>query len=146
LHIHDPIFFIHTGGYATTANTEADIEAINKLVSDHPTDFGGSISAIEDSLKNAELNIQWNDLHLENVVKWLKEQYPETETTTTTPETTPETTVPETTVPETTVPETTVPETTPMTTPETTPTTSSAPCFNPFGFTTILAFAIYKLL
>ena len=131
MHIHDPIFFIHTGGYATTANTEADIEAINKLVSDHPADFGGSISAIEDSLKNAELNIQWNDLHLENVVQWLKEQYPETETTTTTPETTPETTVP---------------ETTPMTTPETTPTTSSAPCFNPFGFTPILGFAIYNLL
>ena len=97
------------------------------------------MSAIEDSLKNAELNIQWNDLHLENVVKWLKEQYPEPETTTK-PETTSETT------PETTVPETTVPETTPMTTPETTPTTSSAPCFNPFGFTLILGFAIYHLL
>ena len=45
--------------------------------------------AIKDSLKNAELNIQWNDLHLENVVQWLKEQYPEQETTTTPiPETT----------------------------------------------------------
>jgi aminopeptidase N len=75
-------------GYANTANTEKDIETINKLVSDHPTDFGGSMAAIEDSLKNAKLNIQWNDLHLENVVKWLKEQYPETETTTPTPETT----------------------------------------------------------
>ena len=47
------------------------------------------MAAIEDSLKNAKLNIQWNDLHLENVVEWLKEQYPEQETTTTpTPETT----------------------------------------------------------
>ena len=46
------------------------------------------MAAIEDSLKNAKLNIQWNDLHLENVVKWLKDQYPETETTTPTPETT----------------------------------------------------------
>ena len=143
---------MYIDGYANTANTEADIETINKLVSDHPTDFGGSMSAIEDSLKNAELNIQWNDLHLENVVQWLKEQYPETETTTpkttpeTTSETTPETTVPETTVPETTLPETTVPETTTMTTPETTPTTSSAPCFNSFGFTPILGFAIYHLL
>ena len=83
--------FLFIDGYANTANTEADIETINKLVSDHPADFGGSISAIEDSLKNAELNIQWNDLHLENVVQWLKEQYPEQETTTIpTPETTTE--------------------------------------------------------
>lgn len=82
-------------GYANTANTEADIETINKLVSDHPADFGGSISAIEDSLKNAKLNIQWNDLHLENVVQWLKEQYPEQETTTIpTPETTTESSAP----------------------------------------------------
>ena len=39
------------------------------------------MSSIEDSLKNAELNIQWNDLHLENVISWLKEQYPEKDTT-----------------------------------------------------------------
>ena len=53
------------------------------------------MSAIEDSLKNAELNIQWNDLHLENVVKWLKEQYPEQETTTIpTPDTTTESSAP----------------------------------------------------
>ena len=44
------------------------------------------MSSIEASLKKAELNIQWNDLHLAKVEQWLKANYDPVEPTTSTTE------------------------------------------------------------
>lgn len=78
------------GGFANTANTQDDINKINQLIDAHPSDFQGSLSTIKDSLNTAELNIQWNELHLQNVVFWLENKYsPIPDTTTEDPNTSP---------------------------------------------------------
>ena len=74
-----------TDGFATTSNSQDDIDIIKTLVDDHSNDFQGAMPSIEVSLKKAELNIQWNELHLDHVISWLRNRYPRPLETTTKP-------------------------------------------------------------
>ena len=69
-------------GFAITSNSQSDIDLINQFVSDHEQDLQDSLSAIQESIIKAELNVQWNDLHGEKVLEWLIENYGQKDTTT----------------------------------------------------------------
>ena len=71
-------------GFCITSNSQSDIDLINQFVNEHQEDFQASLSSIQSSIKKAELNIQWNELHAEKVYQWLNENYGEKSTTTST--------------------------------------------------------------
>ena len=62
-------------GFAISSNKQSDIDLINQFVSNHSQDMHDSMSAIQESIRKAELNVQWNNLHGEKVLEWLKENY-----------------------------------------------------------------------
>ena len=62
-------------GFAETLNTQEDLDLINQFVTDHSSDLQGRISSISDSIKKAELNLQWNQLHADNIINWLDAKY-----------------------------------------------------------------------
>ena len=62
-------------GFCINSNSQSDIELINQFVNEHQEDLQGSLSSIQSSIKKAELNIQWNELHAEKVYQWLDENY-----------------------------------------------------------------------
>ena len=62
-------------GFCITSNSQSDIDMINQFVNQHPKDLEGSQSSIQSSIKKAELNIRWNQLHAEKVYQWLDENY-----------------------------------------------------------------------
>ena len=62
-------------GFATSSNTQFDIEVIDQFVSNHSQDLHDSMPAIQESIRKAELNVQWNNLHGEKVLEWLRENY-----------------------------------------------------------------------
>ena len=76
-------------GFATASNTQDDVDRINNFVQDHITDLQGKMSSIEGILKTAALNIEWNETHLEDVLKWLDDHLHPTSSSTETPTTTP---------------------------------------------------------
>jgi len=67
-------------GFASTSNTQEDVDIINEFVDTHQSDFQLVGNSIKASLKKVELNIQWNELHLQKVIQWLKAGYGSTTT------------------------------------------------------------------
>merc|ERR1719266_1781069 len=62
-------------GFLITSNSQNDIDLVKEFVNEHEQDLQGSISSIRKSLSKAELNMQWNELHAENIFQWLSEHY-----------------------------------------------------------------------
>ena len=62
-------------GFAETLNTQDDLDLINEFVAEHSSDLQGRISSISDSIKKAELNLQWNQLHANTIINWLDAKY-----------------------------------------------------------------------
>lgn len=79
-------------GFASTSNTHEDVDIINEFVDTHQSDFQLVGNSIKASLKKVELNIQWNELHLQKVIQWLKTGYGSTTTISATTSTTVSTT------------------------------------------------------
>ena len=62
-------------GYAKNSNGQDDIDLMNQFINKHSESLQGSLPSIQASVSKAELNIQWNILHSEKVIQWLKEHY-----------------------------------------------------------------------
>ena len=61
--------------FAISSNKQSDVDLINQFVNNQSQDLQYSIPAIQDSIRKAELNFQWNNLHGEKVLEWLRENY-----------------------------------------------------------------------
>ena len=61
------IFVLKLDGFASTSNIHEDLDIINEFVDTHQSDFQLVGNSIKASLKKVELNIQWNELHLQKV-------------------------------------------------------------------------------
>ena len=62
-------------GFLISSNSQNDIDLVKQFVNEHEQDLQGSISSIEESLSKAELIMQWNELHAEQIFQWLNEHY-----------------------------------------------------------------------
>ena len=62
-------------GFLITSNSQNDIDLVKQFVNEHEQDLQGSISSIQESLSKAELIMQWNELHAEQIFQWLTEHY-----------------------------------------------------------------------
>ena len=62
-------------GFTISSNKQSDIDLINQFVSNYSQDLHDSMPAIQESIRKAELNVQWNKLHGEKVLEWLRENY-----------------------------------------------------------------------
>ena len=69
--------------YATTiidrfqisSNIQYDVDLINQFVNNQSQELQYSMPAIQDSIRKAELNVQWNNLHGEKVLEWFREHH-----------------------------------------------------------------------
>ena len=62
-------------GFLISSNSQNDIDLVKQFVNEHEQDLQGSISSIQESLSKAELIMQWNELHAEQIFQWLTEHY-----------------------------------------------------------------------
>ena len=61
-------------GYASTANTKAEVEKMENFVENHKADLQSRMGDIQNCYKTAELNVVWNDLNSEEVIQWIDEE------------------------------------------------------------------------